>query len=173
MLKLRIFSILCFTISIFIFINILYINKIDRKKQNNLIDNYVEDVKITDDSILGYIEFSDYNVKRIIKKGTSKEILDKNYVGMFDISSSLDSNNHIILAGHNVDNVFKVLHKLKIGNEVIIYTNVGTYKYYVVNKITIMANDFSYFDVQENTLSLITCTNYKNRRLLIRLVKYD
>ena len=68
--------------------NINYQNKIIKKIYDN--KNYSNEY-------LGYIEIPKYNIKRVIKNGVIKDVLDKNYVGLMN-----ESNNLIILAGHNI-----------------------------------------------------------------------
>ena len=172
----RIIGIILVLTSIFIFIYLKYQNKKDVINQDKIInetfnennnkkfvynnDNFID--------ILGYIEIPKFNIKRIIKYGTNKEVLDNNYVGLHENSSNLDDRGNIILAGHNIDNVFKSLHKISIDDEIIINTSQNSYLYKVIEKKEISVFDTEYLKQQsEDILTLITCTNDKSKRLLV------
>lgn len=104
------------------------------------------------------IEIPKINLIAPIKSGTTQDIL-KTAVGHFDGSSKWNGN--VSLAGHNRGyncNYFKDIKNLKIGDEIIYYTEQGekTYKV-VVNKI-IKQTDWSYIqNTEDNRITLITC----------------
>lgn len=119
---------------------------------------------------LGYIEIPSLNIKRLIVKGTGKEILDKNLIGILKSSVNLDSEfGNIILAGHNTNNVFQNLHKAKIGDKIKIVTLKDTYTYAVKDKQTIDESDMSFFKQVSNKkiLTLVTCENNIKKRLIV------
>ena len=90
---------------------------LDVKKHNLIIerDFYNGDPNKYDN--LNYIIIPDINVKRIIVP-YNLENLNKNYVCLYQ--GNLDDDSHVILAGHNVKQVFHELHKIKIGSKIII-----------------------------------------------------
>lgn len=119
---------------------------------------------------LGYIELSNYGIKRLITSGTSKDILDKGFVGMLSTSALLDDEvGNIILAGHNISNVFQKLHSMKIEDEIKIVSYNNTYIYEIKEKHTISDDDFSYFKKENNKkmLTLVTCKNNNYQRLIV------
>lgn len=162
--------------SAFTFIYLKYQNKKDIIKHDKIINEtfnennnnqivYYNDASI---DILGYIEIPKFNIKRVIKYGTNKAVLDSNYVGLHENSSNLDDTGNIILAGHNVDNVFKILHKINLNDEIIINTYKNNYSYKVIDKKEISVFDVEYLEQHnEDILTLITCTNDKSKRLLV------
>lgn len=127
-------------------------------------DNYV------DDSYLGYIYIPRFDIKRIIKFGTNDDVLNAGYVGMHSLSSALDSDDLIILAGHNISNVFSKLHSISIGDFIYINTKYISRKFVVYDKRIVSEYDISYLeDNRNNELLLITCTKISGERLLVFL----
>ncbi len=119
---------------------------------------------------LGYIEFSNYGVKRLITSGTNQATLDKGLVGKHSYSANLDDEfGNIILAGHNTKNIFQKLHYMKIGDEIKIVSHKNTYYYNITEKHVISDNDFSYFKKTKDKkiLTLITCKNNGKKRLIV------
>ena len=132
--------------------NIIYHNKIIAK---------IKDSHKIDKEYYGYIEIPKYNIRRLIKNGTENNILDKYYVGKFNINK----NNLIVLAGHNVNIVFHKIHYLKEND--LIYINNNKYIVYDYKEINI--NDYSYINkiYDKKTIMLITCTKDKNKRYIV------
>ena len=165
--------------------------KIDKIKTETIINNLFSDIPTPDVEIseevpimeetpkqeiiltnnyLGYIEFSNYGVKRLITTGTSNNILDQSLVGTLSISANLDDEfGNIILAGHNTSNVFQKLHYMKIGDQIKIVTHKKTYYYSITNKHIVDDNDMSYFKSinDKKQLTLITCNNDGKKRLIV------
>ncbi len=161
------------TILIFLFLSYhIYINIEDENKQEqqNLVINktFIESSPNVDKEYLGYIEIPKYKIKRLIKKGTDKKNLDDGYIGLLD-NTAIDKGN-TVLAGHNINKIFKVLHQIEKNDQVIITTYSNKYVYYVTQKREISVDDFSYFEnTDEKLLTLITCTDDNNKRLMVRL----
>ena len=129
--------------------------------QNRIID----DIFVTGNyfDYLGYIEIPKFGIRRLIKYGTDSDILDDLYVGLYELSSDIDSDDLIILAGHNVSNVFSSLHNILIGDYVYIVSPNGFRRFIVYDKKVVSDDDFSYFDNRKNEMLLITCdkTGYR------------
>jgi len=116
----------------------------------------------------GYIYIPRFNIKRLIMRGTDGYTLDQGYVGMYDSSCDISSDCLVILAGHNISNVFSRLHDISIGDSVILGGSV--YRRFVVyDKKVVSEDDFSYFYNRSNELMLITCTDYDGYRLFVFL----
>lgn len=119
---------------------------------------------------LGYIELSNYGIKRLITTGTDKTTLDKNLVGTLSTSANLDDEvGNVIMAGHSTSNVFQKLHYMRIGDQIKIVTHKNTYFYKITEKHTINDTDMSYFhEVKDKKiLTLITCKNNGSQRLIV------
>lgn len=163
--RIKLFSLFVIIIS---FINI-FIFKLSRVYdihfQNNIINNHYNSI----DNNISYIYIPRFNIKRIIKSGDEKEILDSFYVLLCEESASLYSDDLIILAGHNVRNVFSKLHEIDIGDSVIIFNGGYDRNFKVISKNILAENDLSmFYDTTKNRLLLITCAN-KGYRLVVLL----
>jgi LPXTG-site transpeptidase (sortase) family protein len=114
------------------------------------------------------------NIVRIIKDDTDKKTLDENYVGIYNTEKDIRKVHNIILAGHSITGVFKILHTIEIGSEIKIYYKEMVNTYQITNKIVIDIDDFSYFnETDEDRLTLITCVNNKKKRLIVIAEKID
>lgn len=162
-------------ISIFIsFIGLFFI-QMSRKlllvEEHRVIENLNKNstaFKQVDDDIVGYLEIERLNIKKLIKKGVDNEVLDQNIIGMLEIGTIGIDANDIILAGHNINEVFHHLHQIKINDIVKITTNDSCYRYKVKNILTVDDTDVQYLlNKHENRLTMITCTSITNKRLLI------
>lgn len=119
---------------------------------------------------LGYIEFSNYGIKRLITTGTDKTTLDKGLVGTLSVSAGIDDDfGNLILAGHSVSNTFQKLHYMKIGEEIKIVSHKDTYIYKITEKHIVNDDDMSFFNKvkDKKTLTLITCKNNGKQRLIV------
>ena len=152
-----------------IFIEEQVIESETKEEQPTIIDTPKKETILTNE-YLGYIEFSNYGVKRLITNGTDKETLDKNLAGLSDMSASLDDKvGNIIMAGHSTSNVFQKLHYMKIGDEIKIVSHKDTYYFNITEKHVIDSDNFTYFKYnnKEKILTLITCKNNSNQRLIV------
>lgn len=148
----------------YIFIN--FNQRFDIIYQNKVIDSILNyDISEYD----GYIYIPRFNIRRLIKYGTDSSILDRGYVGIYELSGNLYSADLIILAGHNIPNVFSKLHDISIGDSVFLSGNFISRKFVVYDKKVIGDSDFSYFYNRSNELMLITCTDNYGYRLLVFL----
>lgn len=135
---------------------------IDNWNSNNVNYNYV------DDSIIGYLEINNLNIKNIIKNGVSENILDENVIGMPEGIEIGQNNNDVFLAGHNIKEVFRNLHSIKKGDIVKITTKDSCYKYKVTEIIIVNDEDINYMiNNHQNRLTMMTCTNKSNKRLIV------
>lgn len=166
-MKNRLIILYCFIILVIVFLFLKFkIDDYNDIKKHNIIISKIYDNHVLYHDYLGYIEIPNYGIKRLIKKGTSKDILDSNYVGL--MNDSLD-NKRVVLAGHNIKNVFSNLHVIKLNSLIYINNYYHIYKYSVIKKVEINSNDINYLNKKYNydVLILITCTNKNNKRLLV------
>ena len=129
-----------------------------KKQEIHLTNNY-----------LGYIELKS-GIQRLITSGTDKKTLDKGLVGTLNTSAGIDDEfGNLIIAGHSVYNTFQSLHYSSIGDKIKIVSHKATYIYEIVEKHTINDDDMSYFKSVDNEkiLTLITCKNNGNKRLIV------
>lgn len=122
------------------------------------------------DDYLGYVYIPKFNVKRLIKSGTSDNVLNGNYVGMHRLSGSLDGDDLIILAGHNISNVFGKLHSINVDDLIYVNTREFSRKFIVYDEKVVSEYDISFLeDNRKGELLLITCTKNKGERLIVFL----
>lgn len=182
--KIKIISFIVIIISLVCILFFCYRDVKDIYVQNKIIDNMfiydmdngdrIENISVNENynvnDYLGYIFIPKYNIKRLIKSGTNSNVLDSNYVGMHELSSLIDDDDLIILAGHNVSNVFSCLHDISINDYVILGSSSVSKRFVVYNKVVVNEYDFSYLNEnKKNELLLITCTNKNGERLLVML----
>lgn len=133
-------------------------------------NNFVSKGNIINDEYIGYIEIKKIGVKRLIKSGITKKVLDDNFVGFVNSSNNLDEKTgNSILAGHNISIVFSKLRLLQYNDEIIINTYKSNYRYKVVSKKEISIVDKNNFPKSnsDKILTLLTCTNDYEKRLVI------
>jgi LPXTG-site transpeptidase (sortase) family protein len=152
-------------ISILGFIILFCYQKIDYKVHTYIIDNVYEfDNNMNIQDYIGYIEIPDLNIKREIVLGINEKNL-LSHITLDDSINTLESN-HIILAGHSVENLFGNLHKAKLNQTIYIHTNNKTISYSINEIFIVNKNEI---DVLESgDLVLITCMNDNNKRLIIK-----
>ena len=112
----------------------------------------------------GYIYIPKYKYKNLIKKGD--KAIDENLVSMHKLSSGIGEGKNIILSGHNNRYVFHKLYSINIGDEIIISDFKTEYKYIVNEKKIVNIDDSSIFN-DDNKLTLITCTDDTQKRLVV------
>lgn len=143
-------------------ISTLYSNN----KKNNEIQSPAEN------SIFGIIEIPKINIYYPVFSFLSKENLKVSPCKLY--GTNLNENTNICIAGHNYNNdmFFSNIDKLQNGNEIYIYNNNGfKYIYKVFGKYEVKENDLSpiyNYNKNEKTLTLITCNNLNNNRIIIK-----
>lgn len=144
----------------------------DREVQNRIIDSVfsvdVSDEVSDDVDYLGYIYIPRFGVKRLIRNGTDSSILDSLYVGVYYKSGLIDGEDLVILAGHNVHNVFSCLHSIDVDDVVFLGGSNFYRKFVVYDKLVVDEYNNDFFFSRDNELLLITCDK-KGYRLLVFL----
>ena len=168
--ELKVVSLVLIYTGICTFLYIYFNNENDKIIQEGfIINSFNSDSNIVFDNI-GYLYIPKFNIKRVIKEGTDSSILDAGFVGMHKLSRCLSCDDLIILAGHNISNVFSKLHIIDIGDVVYINSYSLSRKFIVYDKKIVNEHDFSYLvNNRSNELLLITCTRNKGERLLVFL----
>ncbi len=152
-----------------ILIGITFIFNIDKDKTviRKKIDRIKQDVQINAYTKVPYLLFENNKIV-LIENNTSKDILDQNYAGIWNQNKNLEEINNIVLAGHNIKSVFRILHELNENDEIKLYHKNYIWTYKVISKEIIHDDDFSYFEeTNEKRLTLITCTKEKKKRLIV------
>lgn len=141
-------------------------NKVEEIQDNETIEN-TEFMELWETNVIGTLEIPSINLKLSIADGIENDVIDK-YVGHFPSTALINGN--VGLAGHNTQEFFANLKKMKKG-DVIIYNFLLGSKTYVVDTIVeIQEDDWSYLeDTEDNRITLITCIkNQPTKRLCIQ-----
>lgn len=145
----------------------------DIKKQTNIINRDFYSGTTNEYNDLKYIIIPELNIKRIIMDDSTDEILDRYYVGL--VSGNIDDSlGNIVLAGHNVKQVFHGLHQIKLGTEIILKSKQKE-TFIVDNKYETLKNDYNVLKTTTDIkkLTLITCTHDPDYRLIVTAKKVE
>lgn len=90
--------------------------------------------------------------------------------------NNLNENDNICIAGHNYDNgkFFSNISLLQPNDEIYIYSNNEKFVYVVTSNYEVTQNDLSpifNYNKNENVLTLVTCNNFNNNRIIIAAVR--
>lgn len=139
--------------------------KDNEKHHRIIVKNKVKDQNYTE---IPYIDIPRYQIHRIIKESTDPKILGQNYVGIWNVEKDVRKTKNIVLAGHNVKNVFAKLHQIQKEDEIIIHYKDQIYTYKVLEKKIIDVTEMHYLqETKDKRVTLITCTNDDQKRLLV------
>ena len=131
-----------------------------------------ETESLVENSIFGIIEIPKINIYYPVFSFLSKENLKVSPCKLY--GTNLNENTNICIAGHNYNNdmFFSNIDKLQNGDEIYIYNNNGfKYIYKVFGKYEVKENDLSpiyNYNKNEKTLTLVTCNNLNNNRIIIK-----
>lgn len=115
-----------------------------------------------------YLKIPSLGIEKIIKEEMGKDILDHYYIGIWNQEKDIRKIGHLILAGHNVKNVFGNLYKINIGDLIYIYDRSEEYIYEVTEKKEIGVTETEYLKgTKKRSVSLITCTKDDQVRLYV------
>ena len=175
-------AIIIFAICFFIYY--LYSLKTSENFSKKIISNYNistlyssnkknnETQSSAENSIFGIIEIPKINIYYPVFSFLSEENLKVSPCKLY--GTNLNENTNICIAGHNYNNdmFFSNIDKLQNGDEIYIYNNNGfKYIYKVFEKYEVKENDLSpiyNYNKNEKTLTLITCNNLNNNRIIIK-----
>lgn len=140
------------------------------------LEAYGDQLNHTDNGIMGYIEIPKMDINLPIYHGTNEKTLELG-IGHL-VGSSLPiggSNTHSILTGHSGmanQKMFSDLPNVKIGDVFYIDILNETLAYQVDQIVTVLPEDTSYLQIEENKdyCTLVTCTPFgiNTHRLLVR-----
>lgn len=134
------------------------------------IDDILENRQVyqKENKYFGYINIPKYDYVKLIKNEKS---LDYKNISLINNNSNIkDKNYNIVLAGHNINNIFSVLYRLNINDEIIINTFNSKYKFIVYDIKFVNIKDTYILDNEydKKILTLITCTQDNQKRLVIK-----
>lgn len=165
------------------FSNIKYNSLVNSFEQNLSNINALENIKnstnnnkdlITEDMI-GLIKIPTINLKYPILEGINSKVL-KQAVGHFEMSALPGEKGNMTLIGHNkfiLAEPFKDLDKLSAGDLITITTTERDYKYQVIKSYTVDPYNTSVVKQSDETkLTLITCTDDAEKRLVVEALLY-
>ncbi|MDD3341473.1 MAG: sortase [Bacilli bacterium] len=147
-------------------------NKIFTNKQKTIIQK--SQIKNQNYTEIPYLEIPALQISRVIKDSVDPSILDQRYVGIWNQNKNLKIDHHIVLAGHNVKDVFGKIKNLQKKDKIILHYKDVIYEYEVTNKKIISVQDLSYLEeTKENKITLLTCTNDDQKRQIVigKLIK--
>lgn len=175
---LAIICILALTCGITVF---LLNNKETKSEDYDDISNKIEDIQDSNventefmelwkTNILGTLEIPSINLKLSIAEGIENDVIAK-YVGHFPSTALINGN--VGLAGHNTNEFFANLRKIKKGDEIVYNFLLGRKTYIVDTIVEIEEDDWSYLeDTKDNKITLITCIkNQPTKRLCIQAIE--
>ena len=123
-------------------------------------------------SILGIIEIAKINICYPIFSNCSDELLKISPCKFYGPKPG--QNGNLCIAGHNYDNdkFFSRLNNLDIHDEIILYDNYNNkYSYYIYNIYEVKTDNLSpiySYDDNYKQLTLITCNNLNNNRIIVK-----
>lgn len=126
-------------------------------------------LKVTGNAI-AVLDIPTYQIRGQIVKGTDDETL-KNYIGMFDSSAEPGEFGNFSLAAHNniYTELFRDLHKVKVGDRIRVVTKTDEFIYQVTSTITIDPTDtYVLRGSTKREITLITCTQAATKRICVK-----
>ena len=176
------FTISVFLIIAFVIVLILHFNSYNNKEKissdissnYNLYKLYSESLNetLTDNEILGIIDIPKINIKYPVFSKFDDELLKISPCKFYGKSPKEYGN--LCIAGHNYNNskFFSNLFLLESGDEIYLYNNSETkYNYTVFASYEVESSDISPitdFDKNIKQLTLVTCNNLNQNRLIIK-----
>lgn len=171
-----------FLIIIISLINIFYLYNLYKKEKysneilntyniTKLYSNIQYDINI-DSNVIGIIEIQKINIYYPIFSGCTEELLKISPCRLYGPLPG--KNGNLCIAGHNYDNskFFSKIPALNINDEIILYNNSNKkFSYFIFNIYEVKSDDISpiySYDEKKKQLTLITCNNINNKRIIIK-----
>ena len=122
---------------------------------------------------IGIIEIKSVNLKNVIVESTDKSYLN-HHVCHFENTAMPGEYGNFALAGHSstyyYNQVFNELHKVKIGDEIIIKTINDEFTYTITETIVVESDEIDVLDqdMSKKEITLVTCTNGGKQRFIVK-----
>ena len=122
---------------------------------------------------IGIIEIKSVNLKNVIVESTDKKYLN-HHVCHFENSAMPGEDGNFALAGHSstyyYNQVINEIHKVKIGDEIIIKTINDEFTYTITETIVVESDEIEVLDqdMTKKEITLVTCTNGGKQRFIVK-----
>ncbi|MCI9233976.1 MAG: sortase [Bacilli bacterium] len=114
------------------------------------------------------LEIPEWNFERLIKTGSVNQI-DKLFATYIP-----GNKNNVVIAGHNIHVVFRELHNIHLGMKIYLKKGNKITEYVVIEKKSVKPTEIQYLeDTIKEQLTLITCTENDQKRLIIICLKQN
>ena len=119
------------------------------------------------------VKLKSVNLKNVIVESTDKKYLN-HHVCHFENSAMPGEDGNFALAGHSstyyYNQVFNELHKVKIGDEIIIKTINDEFTYTITETIVVESDEIEVLDqdMTKKEITLVTCTNGGKQRFIVK-----
>ena len=131
------------------------------------------DIHPADGETLAILRLDRLGIKVSVAEGIDKNVL-RISAGHFP-NSAMPGQGNFAIAGHSsliYTCLFNDMHKAKVGDTIIVETKDRAYKYLVSDIKTVDPDDmFVVQDTRESVITVVTCTNSGQNRLIIRGVE--
>ena len=168
------------TMGLLIIIGSLILITYSKYMENKALSSFEEKIErqevITDvnpGDEIGIIEIRSVNLKNVIVESTDKKYLN-HHVCHFENSAMPGEDGNFALAGHSstyyYNQVFNELHKVKIGDEIIIKTMNDEFTYTITETIVVESDEIEVLDqdMTKKEITLVTCTNGGKQRFIVK-----
>ena len=189
----RIVGILLVVIGVGLIISVGYKKYITFKKNNDLIEDFRENIGTTEDedkvnnkednldekeeidmdeiSAIAMMEIPSIKLMQGVVEGIEDSVLQY-YLGHFPDSVNPGDTGNFAVAGHRVSeytDAFVNLYKVKIGDDIIITTREKKFTYEVNDMFIVAPEDVYVLDqTEEPTITLVTCTVGAKERVIVK-----
>lgn len=128
-----------------------------------------EPIRVTGNAI-AVLDIPAYGIRGQIVEGTDDETL-KNYIGKFEGSAEPGQIGNFSLAAHNniYTELFRNLHKVQVGDKIIIVTKTHEYTYQVTSTTVVDPSQTEVLDwSNKREITCITCTSGATKRVVVK-----
>ena len=168
------------TMGLLIIIGSLILITYSKYMQNKALSSFEEKIErqeviteVNPGDEIGIIEIKSVNLKNVIVESTDKKYLN-HHVCHFENSAMPGEDGNFALAGHSstyyYNQVFNELHKVKIGDEIIIKTINDEFTYTITETIVVESDEIEVLDqdMTKKEITLVTCTNGGKQRFIVK-----
>lgn len=156
-------------------VNLNYENYSKSLSQTSILSSVYETTKTsTNSNIFGTLEIPSLNINYAVFNEFNEELLKMSPCKFYGVE--INETGNIAIAGHNFDNhtFFSDLNKLKINDEIYLYSNTNEkYIYSVYDTFETSSNDLSVLNskfIASKELTLVTCNNSNKKRFIVKAI---
>lgn len=155
--------------------NLNYENYSKSLSQTSILSSVYEATKTsTNSNIFGSLEIPSLNISYAIFNEFNEELMKMSPCKFYGVE--INETGNIAIAGHNFDNhtFFSDLNKLKINDEIYLYSNTNEkYIYSVYDTFETSSDDLSVLNskfIASKELTLVTCNNSNKKRFIVKAI---